>query len=455
MNDNGAHKKPRRRPKLWHILLVLLLVLAAVYGVWRVRLRRKIRARLDAIAAEGYPTTLEELNAWYTIPASAENAADVLLEAFSRCVKWKNEYLKDLPLAGKAQLPPRRQPLPARTRALIADYLADNQEALELLHKGAAIEHCRYPIDLSAGFECFHPYLSDIRSGVKLLALEAALHAEDGEPEKAVRSVRAGFGLTHSLANEPTQPSQLVRIACEAICVSGLERVLYTFELADGQLLDISEVLADAEACSKMRIGIALERVAGIDFIRDIPAEVIHEYAGSIPSVPLIRLYRELGLGDRDAVTYLDLMDQYLQVMEFPLHQRKREAEAVEARARKALKSHMLLRFASPVLAKLISIDLRRIARLRAARTGLAVERFRLAKGRLPEALAELVPDYLEAVPKDPFDGADLRYRRLERGYVVYSIGEDEVDDGGKEKPQRRERREKQPNYDVTFIVER
>ena len=42
-----------------------------------------------------------------------------------------------------------------------------------------------------------------------------------------------------------------------------------------------------------------------------------------------------------------------------------------------------------------------------------------------------MVPGYLEAVPEDPFDGKELRYKKLEPGYVVYSVGDDLEDQGG------------------------
>ncbi len=75
------------------------------------------------------------------------------------------------------------------------------------------------------------------------------------------------------------------------------------------------------------------------------------------------------------------------------------------------------------------------------------------ATGRLPDVLTDLVPAYLDTVPTDPFDGNEMRYKKLEAGFVVYSIGEDLSDDGGKEKPPRRTK--ESPNWDVTFIVER
>ncbi len=90
---------------------------------------------------------------------------------------------------------------------------------------------------------------------------------------------------------------------------------------------------------------------------------------------------------------------------------------------------------------------------MRNARTALAIQRYRLAAGRLPDALTDLVPTYLDAVPTDPFDGKDLRYEKLGIGFVVYSVGQDLRDDGGTEKPPRRTK--ESPNWDVTFIVER
>lgn len=62
----------------------------------------------------------------------------------------------------------------------------------------------------------------------------------------------------------------------------------------------------------------------------------------------------------------------------------------------------------------------------------MAIERFRLREGRLPKMLDELVPDFLASVPSDPFGGGPLRYRADETEYLVYSVGPDGVDDGGR-----------------------
>jgi hypothetical protein len=62
----------------------------------------------------------------------------------------------------------------------------------------------------------------------------------------------------------------------------------------------------------------------------------------------------------------------------------------------------------------------------------LAAERYRRTHGRWPGSLDDLVPGLLSQVPTDPYDGNPLRYRRLADGVVIYAVGPDGHDDGGK-----------------------
>jgi hypothetical protein len=75
--------------------------------------------------------------------------------------------------------------------------------------------------------------------------------------------------------------------------------------------------------------------------------------------------------------------------------------------------------------------ELRRFALLRLLRTKLALHCYYLEHGRFPPALTEVVPEYLEAVPSDPFGDGPLVYRPRGDGYDLYSVGPDGDDDGG------------------------
>ncbi len=70
----------------------------------------------------------------------------------------------------------------------------------------------------------------------------------------------------------------------------------------------------------------------------------------------------------------------------------------------------------------------------KAAETAIALSVYRHEHNRYPHQLSELVPDYLTRLPLDPFTDEPLRYRlEAENGYVLYSVGENGIDDGGVE----------------------
>jgi hypothetical protein len=68
--------------------------------------------------------------------------------------------------------------------------------------------------------------------------------------------------------------------------------------------------------------------------------------------------------------------------------------------------------------------------RLAQTRLAMALAAFRQEHDTFPAALAELLPE-IGTLPRDEFSGRDFIYRRLDAGYVLYSVGENEQDDNG------------------------
>jgi hypothetical protein len=60
-----------------------------------------------------------------------------------------------------------------------------------------------------------------------------------------------------------------------------------------------------------------------------------------------------------------------------------------------------------------------------------ALERYHIAHGKYPEALSALVPQFAATLPKDIIGGAPLKYQVDGAHFVLYSIGWNEIDDGG------------------------
>jgi hypothetical protein len=71
-------------------------------------------------------------------------------------------------------------------------------------------------------------------------------------------------------------------------------------------------------------------------------------------------------------------------------------------------------------------------AHLRLLMTELALRCYRCDQGSAPRSLQQLLPKYLQQVPSDPFSGHPLVYQPAGTNWLLYSLGPDRVDDGGK-----------------------
>jgi len=79
----------------------------------------------------------------------------------------------------------------------------------------------------------------------------------------------------------------------------------------------------------------------------------------------------------------------------------------------------------------------------------LALRAYRLERGEYPARLDSLVPKYLTKIPEDPFSAhKPLRYRRASNKYLLYSIGPDGRDNGGKAMYKR-----EQPTHESRYFV--
>jgi hypothetical protein len=77
-------------------------------------------------------------------------------------------------------------------------------------------------------------------------------------------------------------------------------------------------------------------------------------------------------------------------------------------------------------------------AKISQAQIACALERYHLARGSYPETLDALSPQFIGKLPRDPIGGRPLHYRRTVDGtFLLYSVGWNEADDGGKTVPSK------------------
>ncbi len=99
----------------------------------------------------------------------------------------------------------------------------------------------------------------------------------------------------------------------------------------------------------------------------------------------------------------------------------------------------VVLKLLLPAIDRSIASNDQFLTEVAGVRAMLAVETYRARHGKCPDTLAALVPEILPSLPIDPFSGKPFGYRVLDnpaadpfnRGYLLYSVGLDGVDDQG------------------------
>ncbi|MBN2588531.1 MAG: hypothetical protein JXA96_01610 [Sedimentisphaerales bacterium] len=449
-NDN-KNKAKSRKYKLINILLFLLFIGIFAFAFYRINSNRTLSSRLEASRAAGYPVTFEELNQWYLMPLDEQNSATYILNALQYYNLPNDEKL--LPVIGKAELPSRTESMNEETKEIISQYLDSNQKCLELLHKTVGLEHGRYLADYRLGQGVPLPPLNQIQKYTILLQLEAVYAAENNNPDIAFKSIKSIFGVAGSLNKEPTFGSQSNRNAFQRKAISVLEYVINKTSLSDEQLIELINDCEKAELVRGILNAILGQRIMTMDMIMHPKSSYFDPVKDPVLFAfpPILSIYKAIGINDSDAIILLKITDDVIKAYNLPAHQRIEASKALDSEINSILSKHVLLRRFAPSFGRMIILDLRNIAELRITQTALAIERYRLANNKLPESLEEIVPDYLDSIPLDPYDGKEIRYKKLDRGFVVYSIGEDQIDDGGKEYP----RDKSDSTYDITFIIEK
>ncbi|MCO6456478.1 MAG: hypothetical protein J5I93_14370, partial [Pirellulaceae bacterium] len=239
-----------------------------------------------------------------------------------------------------------------------------------------------------------------------------------------------------SLEHEPVLISQLVRFAIDGIFYDQIKRDVGRLEFSDDDLRALQEEVRRADYSQAMVRSIVGERAIGIQAMKD-PASVMGTGTSSNWIAALPR-------GDDICLT-IKYYEQVLSVSDQPYYQSKPALQAATGQIVQSQSStmghlrYMITGLMTPALQAAHTARARIEANQRLADAALAVQRYQLQHGGPPESLAQLVPQFLPAVPLDPFDGQPLRYRVDANEVVLYSIGQDEVDDGGVENPDTNE----------------
>jgi hypothetical protein len=383
----------------------------------------------------------EELEAEREEIPDAENAA-LCVEAAYRLIptNWPSQQLarkadegdeENVPLEYSIfELSPEMQLNPEQLEYLrtelqkAAPALAKAHELSQLLRGRFQVNWPRYSIGDRLPAE-------RSRAVANFLHLEGILLAQENKADQALVSARGVLNAGRSIGDEPLMISQLIRMGPELLAIPSIERILAQSQALEKALESAQRLLEDEAAQPLLLIGARGERAQNFQEMERIKTGDVKLSKSGGPSrwydfgenlsgslyvrfnqAPLLRLATKCV-----EIAKLPPEDQLLQLKQL------KETET---------KLPTLVALWLPAYEKFVQACVRNQAYLRCAYVALAVERYRLTHGRWPDSLAEVVPKFLRMLPGDPYNGQPLHYRRTKDGVVIYSVGPDGNDDGGK-----------------------
>jgi len=412
-----------------NVICILLPLMA--YVAWTFRASGQVDAQIARIRQEGMPTQTEELDEFYRIEPGREDATAHYLEAqqvFSGDA-FEAACL-NLPIVGDLDL---EIPPPGETwseQRAVERFLDEYQGGLKALHQAAAIGGAaRFPLNFDDGFSMLLPHAQEMRASARMLALEAHVKAHQGDTNGTVEAIVALATIGNSLENQPILVSQLVRVAMQGISINVTEELLPHVPFTDDELARLQAAFREQDFKAGFAHALAGERVIGAEAMRN-PSEALDADSQST-------LGRLVHASNEDLAFFLEIESDLRDAVQLDYPQ---TLDAVEATT-DSLKARISTPFGrvryifTGLLVPAADVAVSAAARIdgtsRCLDAVLAVERFRLREHRLPDSLAELVPDFLDAVPIDPFDGQPIRYVVNDDHYLVYTCGNNRIDDGG------------------------
>lgn len=330
-----------------------------------------------------------------------------------------------------------------------------SQPAIELLAKAAATTNCQVatydrPDTVLKG-------VPNLLSSLKLLSFHAELCASNGDWNRALDEERKIIRLSQHVTRGGTLIHHLIGIAGENMACTGLMRLgaeyaptpewtrnaITLLREADASREPFAEAMRHERKVSISAVEMAYAQPGAFSDIlclsgRDEP-DPGPSWTMRLMSGPLALM----GSTVKRTTAHFDALYSRIILIASEPYVKGRLAKEVEylfdfpGKRWSVLADDPMGRVLGGLLLPAFDSALQRATLIRAKLCGaqlfLAVCQHQRDRGRLPATLDELVPDYVPALPADPFrtDGGPFRWRSAEGVWCVYSVGPDQQDDGG------------------------
>ena len=352
----------------------------------------------------------------------AKNAAPLIIEAAERLQEPKSSELGFVTVSFVWDEP------------VYGELVKDSEEAFELADRALARPETEFPAE-------FPPALyAGLQNLTYLRMVRARWHRMHRQGKAALDELMKGIELTDRIEYEGDVTLYVVASSGKLACCRAFVEMLGDSTLTAEQLSSYISRLRKYEADKK-----GMAKVLGADYASCVsifekllnasPEELERE--GLAPGKYSEGYYFNLNATKkilaelhRDAIRNIPLpyAEQDLQKVELP--DTDTLAGKIKAALTPNLEGRAIARMTS--LKGFLREKCRENTHVRATQAAIAVRCYELENGCLPDYLEQLVPKYLDRIPEDDFNGEPLRYDLDKR--LIYSVGSNLKDDGGKDR---------------------
>jgi len=446
--DEGLH--PARRRWRWaaFVALLALVALAAGYLTWSKRAEQRLDEYVAELRRQGEPVEVGELN---HRPIPSEDDAAIDLFAAAAALDKKGEAFDAY---NKMELD---GPLSAADRATIVKLVEGERDVLEKIRGARGKNDADWRVHYqSPALSTLLPHLNDQRSLANVSRAASTYERLRGNDAEALEYLRDVLAIADASDAQPVMIGHLVAAGVRAVATHEIGAMAPGLTIRDGKGANgaatsdqvrgtIRALLDETRSEAGFRQGLRGERVLQLDTSRMLADRkldlntVMGTTSGGragfgAPPMPRGMILTDALIMARQTTDLLKAYDASPDYQAFKLN-----APPVPAAVRNNPKLHLLVAILMPAYDRFVIQQYRGKADRRLAAVSLALRLYAADHaGKYPAKLDELVPQYLPAIPKDPFAAGDkpLGYSTSDPSApVVYSVGENGTDEGGSQTP--------------------
>ena len=401
-------------------LIVGLLLIANAFMSWRVETR--FQAKVEAIRAAGDPASIAELKP-APIPAD-ENAAAHIDKLEPRLSEFQKEYIAfyKTPLGKAYEALDEGEPATAEQLAAMKTLLDTYVDLEEMIAAAAAAPFYASTADFSLGFQKFLdvqlPRLTRIKDAARMADWRTEVLMAEGRRDDTVRRWLQLLQLAKLHESEPSLISFLVSVSVRSAAIHGIHRALDAGPVSTEVHEELDRELARQDDPASIEKALRLERAISV-------SASLEQTSGPAPA-SWVGLVGWPVKGQ--FIAPLDFYEQVLPMADLPwpeIQKKFAKGGALSAPTGHGVLADLLL----PAFDAAIRASRRDIALIRSLRIINALQQFAEKNGREATGLAEL--ELPKSAMIDPFSGKPLIAKHIDDGWLVYSVMENGVDDGG------------------------